>query len=103
MTKRLETLEFLLAKGSADPFHHYAYAMELRSLGRNDEAIAAFDAVIDRYAEYVPSYLMAAQLASEMGKKPEARAYCTRGIEVTARAKDGHSLSELQSFLSTLG
>lgn len=103
MSKRLETLELFLSKGSSDPFHHYAYAMELRSLGRGEEAIAAFDRVIDRFPDYVPSYLMAAQLAGELGLSDKARSYCTRGIEVTERAKDHHSLSELEAFLGTLG
>ena len=59
MSKRLEMLEQVLAKGSTDPFHHYAHAMELRSVGRKDDALAAFGKVAERFADYVPTYLMA--------------------------------------------
>jgi hypothetical protein len=87
MSKRLEMLEQVLAKGSTDPFHHYAHAMELRSVGRKDDALAAFGKVAERFADYVPTYLMAGQLADE----------------VATRKHDHHALSELQTFLQTLG
>ena len=44
-SKRLQMFETVLAKGSTDPFHHYAHAMELRSLGRKDEALVAFERI----------------------------------------------------------
>lgn len=102
-SKRLAMLEQVLAKGSSDPFHHYAHAMELRSVGRRDEALAAFSGVTERFADYVPSYLMAAQLADEMGKRDEARAFCQRGMDAARRKRDDHALSELTTFLQTLG
>jgi hypothetical protein len=46
---------------------------------------------------------MAAQVANELGKAPEARAFCERGIAVATRKHDGHALSELNSLLQTLG
>ena len=102
MSKRLAMLEQVLAKGSVDPFHHYAHAMELRSVGRKDDALAAFTAVAERFGDYVPTYLMAAQLADEMGQRDVARSFGTRGLEVATRKGDAHALSELQSFLQTL-
>jgi predicted RNA polymerase sigma factor len=102
-SKRLAMLEQLLAKGSSDPFHHYAHAMELRSVGRREDALAAFGAVAERFADYVPTYLMAAQLAGELGKRAEARAFCERGIDTARRKRDEHALSELTTFLQTLG
>jgi hypothetical protein len=103
MSKRLEMLEQVLAKGSTDPFHHYAHAMELRSVGRKDDALAAFGKVAERFADYVPTYLMAGQLADELGQRDVARSFCTRGVEVATRKHDHHALSELQTFLQTLG
>ncbi len=96
-------LEQVLAKGSSDPFHHYAHAMELRSIGRKDDALAAFAKVAERFTDYVPTYLMAAQLADELGRRDTARELCTRGVEVAQRKHDGHTLSELQTFIQTLG
>jgi predicted RNA polymerase sigma factor len=102
MSKRLEMFEQVLAKGSQDPFHHYAHAMELRSLGRGPEALEAFARVAERFVDYVPTYLMAAQLADELGERERARSFCERGIEAATRKRDHHALSELQTFLQTL-
>ena len=102
-SKRLEMLEQMLAKGSTDPFHHYAHAMELRSVGRRDEALAAFDGIAERFGDYVPTYLMAAQLADELGQREVARGFCERGVATARRKHDHHALSELQTFLQTLG
>ena len=35
--------------------HHYARAMELRSLGRKDDALAAFATMKESFASYVPT------------------------------------------------
>ena len=67
MSKRLALFDKLLAEGSKDPFHHYARALELRSLGRNDEALAAMVTCTESFPDYVASYLMAAQLAQASG------------------------------------
>mgnify|MGYP000424530199 CR=1 FL=1 len=37
MSDRLKMIEAMIAKGSEDPFHHYARAMELRSLARSKD------------------------------------------------------------------
>lgn len=102
MSQRLAMIEQLIAKGSQDPFHHYARAMELRTLGRNDEALIAFGDVRAKFADYVPTYLMAAQLAQELDRLDEARAWADQGIE-RARAKgDDHALRELSSLRDML-
>lgn len=102
MSKRLETIERMIANRPEDPFGWYAKAMELRSLGRPEESLAAFAEVERRFPGYVPTYLMAAQLAAVLGRRDEARAWAERGL-VQARTKgDAHALSELQSFLGSL-
>lgn len=99
---RLAMIEAMIAKGSTDPFHHYARAMELRSLGRLEDALAAFDEVRDRFADYVPTYLMAAQVAQELDRTDDARTWCERGLE-QARAKgDAHAGRELSQLLDML-
>lgn len=102
MSKRLEAIEKMIAAGSQDPFHHYARAMELRSLARKEDALAAFGGVADRFPGYVPSYLMAAQLAAELGRKDEAFRFADRGIDAAKTAGDDHALSELTTFKQTL-
>ena len=100
--KRLAMIEAILAKGSKDPFHHYARAMELRSAGRLEEALSAFGEVESRFPDYVPTYLMTAQTAQQIGHLDAARAACERGITAARKAGDGKTLGEIEAFLSGL-
>jgi hypothetical protein len=102
MSKRLALFDKLITDGSADPFHHYGRAMELRSLGRKEEALAAFEAVFARFASYVPSYLMAAQVAHELQRPDHARQIAQAGILVAQSEGNDHALSELKSFVDAL-
>lgn len=102
-SKRLDLVEKTIAAGSQDPFHFYARAMELRSLGRREDALLAFAELRDRFGAYVPTYLMAAQLAHELGRTDDARAWADLGIERAQAANDAHTLSELGTFKATLG
>jgi hypothetical protein len=76
--------------------------MELRSLGRRDEALAAFAAVAEAHPDYVPTYLMAGQLAVELGRIEEARAFLSTGIEKARAAGEGKALGELTAALDEL-
>jgi hypothetical protein len=98
MSKRLELFDKLIAGGSRDPFHHYARAMELRSSGRARDAYESFVAVCASFPDYVASYLMAAQLAQELGESAAARTHARSGIEAAKRAGNEHALSELTAL-----
>jgi tetratricopeptide (TPR) repeat protein len=100
--KRLAMLEAVIAKGSNEPFPHYARALELRSLGRLEDALAAFEDVARRFPSYVPTYLMAGQVAEQIGRAEAARDWLTRGVARAQGAGDGHALSELQQALAAL-
>lgn len=102
MSPRLTMLEALIAKGSKDPFAHYARAMELRGLARREEALSAFSEVRERFPAYVPAYLMGGQLAAELGRPELARAFLEPGIAVAIAAGDDHAESEMRSALGTL-
>lgn len=102
MSKRLALFDKLIAEGSGDPFHHYARAMELRSLGRAPEAAEAFAEVCQRFGDYVPAYLMAAQLAGELGEPAKARQHAEAGVVAARRAGNEHALSELTALLDGL-
>jgi predicted Zn-dependent protease len=103
MNKRLEMFDKLLAGGSKDPFHHYARALELRSLGRGTEALAALAQVTRDFPDYVPSYLIAAQLAAEASDVQSAKDFCDRGVSAAERAGNEHALGELRDLRSTFG
>lgn len=102
MSKRLEMIEKMLSAGSKDPFVWYARGMELRSLGRLDDAMKAYDACIEAFPNYVPTYLMAGQVAVELSDPARARKYMTEGLQMATAAGDDHAHSELTSALATL-
>jgi predicted Zn-dependent protease len=102
VSKRLELFDKLIGGGSRDPFHHYARALELRSLGRRDEALEALGGVCTEFPGYVPSYLMAAQLAAELGQGERARELARTGLERARESNNDHAASELESLLAGL-
>ncbi len=102
MNQRLDMLDKMIAKGSVDPFVSYARALELRSLGRKDEALSAFGEVRERFPGYVPTYLMAGQLAAELGLFDVARDFLTQGLSASSAAGDEHAASELNAALASL-
>ena len=78
MSKRLQMLDALIEKGSEDAFHHYARAMELRSLERLDEALAAFGTIDGagtdaeyRPARYEDGKLIPGEFTDKEEKAPE--------------------------------
>ena len=102
MSKRLKAFETMIDAGSDDPFVHYACAMELRSLTRLDEALSAYRAVVKRFPDYVPTYLMSGQLANELGRDEEALALLRLGLEAAKRASDTHAHEELSSLIAEI-
>jgi predicted Zn-dependent protease len=102
-SKRLEFLKKLTDGGSADPFAWYGLAMEYRTLGRHDEALAAFESLRARTPDYVPMYLMCGQMLEQMGRVPDAKAWMTAGIDAARKKGDAHAAGELEGALSALG
>jgi tetratricopeptide (TPR) repeat protein len=99
---RLEKLEQMIAKGSRDPFVRYARALELRGLGRLEPALAALEEVRALHPEYVPTYLMAGQIATQLDRLADARAWLEQGIAAARAARDEHARTELQAALDAL-
>ena len=102
MSARLTMFDKMIAKGTTDPFVYYGRAMELRGLGRGADALAAFAAMRESFPSYVPQYLMAGQLAAELGQVALAREVMERGLVQAEQAGDSHAHSELSSALSSL-
>jgi tetratricopeptide (TPR) repeat protein len=99
---RLAMLEAMIESGNREPFVRYARAMELRARARLAEALDAFGAVIASDPAYVPSYLMAAQVAIELGRHAEARSLLEAGIPRAREAGDARAVGELESALDEL-
>jgi len=102
MNKRLQMLERMIEQGSQDPFVRYARALELRSLGELERALAGLEEVRTLHPDYVPTYLMAGQIAGQLARNTEARSWLEQGIAVATTARDEHARSELQSALDDL-
>ncbi len=103
MSKKLAMLEKLTREGSNDPFHWYALALEYKGLERCDEALQTFTTLRARSPEYVPTYLMCAQMLEKMSRKDDAREWYEAG-RAAARAKgDAHAVSEIEAALAALG
>jgi predicted Zn-dependent protease len=102
-SKRLQMLEKMIAGGSRDPFVRYARALELRGQGELETALGALEEVRALHPDYVPTFLMAGQIAGELERTDDARAWLTAGVQVAAAAGDEHARSELQSALDGLG
>ncbi|HEY4222092.1 MAG TPA: tetratricopeptide repeat protein, partial [Myxococcota bacterium] len=94
---RIDDLE-AIAKKSKKPLPSYGLAMEYRSLGRLDDAIAAFERVHELDAKYVAAYFMCAQVHAERGAADHARAELDRGIAAARAVGDDHALSEMQGM-----
>ena len=103
MNKRLQMLEKMIASGTKDPFVRYARALERRGEGALEPALAALEEVRTLHPEYVATFLMAGQIATQLGRDADARAWYTQGIAAAKAARDEHARSELQAALDGLG
>lgn len=102
MSKRLAFLEKLTSEGSNDPLAWYGLALEYKNLERFDDATRTFEALRSRQPDYVPMYLMAAQMYAALGRTDDARAWGTEGVAQAKKKGDSHALSELEGVLGTL-
>jgi tetratricopeptide (TPR) repeat protein len=100
---RLTKLRALVEMDPSDAFSRYALAMELRGLGRADEARAELAGLIASDPDYVASYYHYARLLDDDGDGDQALDVIRQGIEAATRAGDDHARSELNDLLEELG
>ncbi len=99
---RRKLLESLVAEKPDDAFSRYGLAMECANSGDASAAEANFRELLQRNADYVPAYLMFAQMLVKESRPEEAREVLDRGIAAASKAGNGHALSEMESLLSEL-
>ena len=99
---RIASFRSFVARSPSDPFPRYGLAMELKSSGDVDAAIGEFVILMDRFPDYVPTYLMAGTTLAERGRFAEARDALARGITAAQRKRDAHALGELEAALAAL-
>jgi Tfp pilus assembly protein PilF len=99
---RRELLENFVAQKPDDAFSRYGLAMECLNSGDTVAAETQFRELLTRNADYVPAYLMFAQMLVKELRQEEAREVLNTGITAASQAGNGHALSEMESLLSEL-
>jgi len=99
---RREFLETFVAQKPDDAFSRYGLAMELMNTGDIAAAETNFRELLQRNADYVPAYLMFAQMLAKESRPDDAREILQRGISEASKAGNQHALSEMESLLNEL-
>lgn len=102
MNDRLDQLRTLLADEPHDTFLRYAVALELKRLGRTEEAIADLQMLVRDEPGHVASYYQLALLLGEMGRNTEAIEVCKAGSLQCIVTGDRKARAELFALQVTL-
>jgi tetratricopeptide (TPR) repeat protein len=99
---RIATFQSFIARSPDDPFPRYGLAMELKTRGDTEAAIREFVTLMERFPDYVPTYLMAGTTLAEVGRTAEAGDALRRGLDAARRKGDHHAAGELEGALAAL-
>jgi thioredoxin-like negative regulator of GroEL len=99
---RRQMLEEFVAKKPDDAFSRYGLAMECVNSGDPSAADTHFRALLERNADYIPAYLMYAQLLARESRTTEARQILSTGIAAATKKGDQHASSEMAALLNDL-
>jgi predicted Zn-dependent protease len=99
---RRQTLEEFVAKKPDDAFARYGLAMECVNSGDRTAADQHFRELLNRNADYVPAYLMYAQLLSRETRIDDACKILVDGINQASLKGDQHARSEMEQLLAEL-
>lgn len=99
---RRQLLEEFVAQKPDDAFSRYGLAMECMNSGDPSAADVHFRALIERNADYIPSYLMYGQLLARESRNDEARQVLSNGMAAATKKGDDHARSEMETLLGEL-
>jgi predicted Zn-dependent protease len=99
---RRENLQEFAAQNPNDSFSHYALALEFLKEEDFVSADKHFRHIIQATPDYVPVYLMYAQMLVKQHRAVEAKSVLTAGIEIATRAKNAHARSEMEGLLAEI-
>jgi predicted Zn-dependent protease len=99
---RRQLLEEFVANKPEDPFSRYGLALECMNSGDTAAADTHFHELTVRQPDYIPAYLMYAQMLSRLSRTADARQVLTSGISEAAKKGDQHARSEMESLLDEL-
>jgi thioredoxin-like negative regulator of GroEL len=99
---RRQMLEEFVARKPEDAFSRYGLAMECMNAGDSSAADEHFRALLRQNADYVPAYLMYAQMLARESRSVEARKILSTGIAEALKKNDQHARSELEKLLGEI-
>ncbi len=99
---RRQMLEEFVTRKPDDAFSRYGLALECMNNGDPAAAGEHFRALLQSNADYVPAYLMYAQLLVRESRGAEARAVLSSGIAAAEKKGDQHARSEMEGLLSEI-
>jgi thioredoxin-like negative regulator of GroEL len=99
---RRQMLEEFVAKKPDDAFSRYGLAIECMNSGDPQSADQHFRALLQHNQEYVPAYLMYAQMLVRESRPQEARAVLSSGMAAADKKGDHHARSEMETLLSEI-
>lgn len=102
MTRR-EQLQQMLQENQDDTFLLYALAMEERSAGDDQAALAGLQRVLAVDSRYVAAYFQSGQILAGLGRNDDAVAILQQGITMANQVGDAHAAGEMNEFLASIG
>jgi predicted Zn-dependent protease len=99
---RIATFKSFIAKTPEDPFPRYGLAMEHKGRGELDQAWVCFADLLEKFPDYVATYLMAGGTLAALGRVDEAADIYRRGVAAAGRKGDSHAKGELETALAEL-
>ena len=99
---RRQLLEEFVASKPDDAFSRYGLAIECMNSGDPAAADTHFRALLERSADYIPAYLMYAQLLARESRTGEAKQVLSNGIAAATKAGNQHASSEMETLLNDL-
>lgn len=99
---RIEQLLKFLELQPDDVFLHYALAMELISVNKNDEAIEKLESIRTNHPDYLPLYYQLAGLYDKTNQSEKAILIYEIGMQVAERSGDKKTYGELRSAYEEL-
>jgi len=99
---RRQMLEEFVDNKPDDAFTRYGLAMECMNSGDSSAADEQFRVLLKRNADYIPAYLMYAQMLARESRTDEAKQVLSTGITTAIKRGDQHARSEMEALLADL-
>jgi Flp pilus assembly protein TadD len=102
LEERIAAFAAMVRDDPADPVAQFSYGQALSARARFAEAVTAFEAVIALSPGYSAAYRGLGRALEALGRRDDARAAYTRGIDAACAAGDLQTKKEMEVFLARL-